>query len=191
MTRPDVWLIRHGETEWSRSGRHTGRTDLPLTDAGREAARAVAPALADVPFGAVLTSPLQRARETCALAGLADRAEPVDDLLEWDYGDYEGRTTADIRGGRPGWTLWRDGCPGGETAADVGARADRVLTRLRAETGPVAVFGHGHMLRTIAARWVGLPAEDGGLLALTTATVSVLGWEREQPVLSRWNAPVR
>ena len=187
MTQPDVWLIRHGETEWSRSGRHTGRTDIALTDAGREAARALARRLAGTAFTAVLTSPLRRALDTCELAGLGRRAEPVDDLREWDYGDDEGRTTVEIRADRPGWTVWRDGCPGGETAADVGARADRVIGRLLAEAGPVAVFGHGHALRVLAARWTGLPPEAGAALALGTAALSRLGWEREQAVIEQWN----
>jgi len=189
MTQPEVWLIRHGETEWSRSGRHTGRTDIALTAAGRDAARSLAHALAGERFSTVLTSPLSRARETCDLAGLGDRAEPVDELREWDYGDYEGRTTPEIRADRDAWTVWRDGCPGGETAAEVGARADRVVERLLTETGPVAVFGHGHALRVLAARWVGLPPEAGALLALATAALSRLGWEREQRVVDRWNLP--
>jgi broad specificity phosphatase PhoE len=187
VTTPDVWLIRHGETEWSRDGRHTGRTDIALTDAGRGAARALAAGLAGTPFHAVLTSPLGRARDTCTLAGLGEAAEVVDDLAEWDYGTYEGRTTAEIRTERPGWTVWRDGCPGGETAADVGVRCDRVRDRLLSEEGPVAVFGHGHALRVLAARWIGLPPASGALLALGTAAVSRLGWEREQPVIRQWN----
>lgn len=138
-------------------------------------------------FAAVLTSPLQRARDTCTLAGCGDGAVVDDDLREWDYGDYEGLTTAEIRAERPDWTVWRDGCPAGETAADVGARADRVIARLREYDGTVAVFGHGHCLRVIAARWVGLPPADGALLALDTASLSRLGWEREQPVVRAWN----
>lgn len=187
MSRPDLWLARHGETDWSAAGRHTGRTDLPLSPAGEAAAEVLAGALAGRAFGRVLVSPLRRALETCRLAGFADRAEVVDDLREWDYGEDEGRTTAEIRADRPGWTLWRDGCPGGESAAGVGARADRVIALVRATDGDVLAFGHGHLLRVLAARWVGLPPGDGALLALETATLSVLGWEREQPVVRRWN----
>jgi len=187
MTQPEVWLVRHGETEWSRSGRHTGRTDVPLTEAGVRAARAIGERLAGVDFIAVLTSPLVRAKDTCAAAGLAANAAVDDDLREWDYGDYEGITTADIRQTRPEWTVWRDGCPSGETAYDVGLRADRVVTRLRSYDGAVAVFAHGHLLRVLAARWCGLEAEAGAVLALDTASVSRLGWEREQPVIREWN----
>jgi len=190
MTTSEVWLVRHGETEWSAAGRHTGLTDLPLTDRGRSAARAVAPALRRQSFAAVLTSPLQRAQETCELAGLGDGALVVDDLREWEYGDYEGLTTATIRESRPDWTVWRDGCPGGESAADVGARADRVITRLREIDGDAAVFAHGHFLRVLGARWCGLPPEAGAVLALDTAALSRLGWEREQSVLRMWNASV-
>jgi len=179
--------MRHGETEWSASGRHTGSTDIPLTDAGRAAARRMGALVGSQSFAAVLTSGLQRARETCALAGLAEHAVVDDDLREWDYGDYEGRTTAEIRETRPDWTVWRDGCPEGETATDVGVRVDGVIARLRRTEGSVAVFGHGHCLRVLAARWVGLPPQDGALLALDTATVSRLGWEREQSVIRAWN----
>ena len=179
--------MRHGETEWSAAGRHTGSTDVPLTEAGREAACRLGAYVAKESFSAVFTSPLGRARETCALAGLGDVAVVDDDLREWDYGDYEGLTTVEIRADRDGWTVWQDGCPGGEVAADVGARVDRVVARLRERDGAVAVFGHGHCLRVLAARWVGLPPEDGALIALDTATVSRLGWEREQPVIRSWN----
>ena len=189
MTASEVWLVRHGETEWSASGRHTGSTDLPLTEQGRTAARAVAPALKEHEFAAVLTSPLRRARETCELAGFAERAEVLDDLREWDYGDYEGLTTPQIRELDPGWTVWQDGCPGGESAGDVGERADRVVARLRAIDGDVAVFAHGHLLRVLAARWCGLAPAAGAVLALDTATLSRLGWEREQPVVRMWNSP--
>jgi broad specificity phosphatase PhoE len=187
VNRPEVWLMRHGETEWSASGRHTGSTDVPLTEAGRAAARRIRTLIKGRAFAAFFASPLQRALETCVLAGLGDEAIVVDNLREWDYGDYEGLTTADIRSERPDWTLWRAGCPGGEVAADVGARADRVIAQLREYDEAVAVFGHGHCLRVIAARWVDLPPEDGALLALDTATVSRLGWEREQPVVRTWN----
>ncbi len=184
-----IVLIRHGETEWSREGRHTGRTDLPLTERGREEAAALGGALAGRRFALVVTSPLVRAAETCRLAGLDDAALTRDDLREWDYGRYEGRTTEEIREDRPGWTLWRDGCPGGESSADVGVRADRVITELRAADGDVAVFAHGHLLRVLGARWVGLDPSTGGRLALDTATVSILGHHREVAVLQLWNEP--
>jgi probable phosphoglycerate mutase len=187
MAHRQLWLVRHGQTEWSASGRHTGRTDLPLDDEGRQQARDLAPVLAGLPVTLVLTSPLQRARETCALAGYGDRATVDDDLQEWDYGDYDGLTTDEIRQTRPDWTLWRDSCPGGETPAQVGVRADRVIARVREGAGDAIAFAHGHLLRVLAARWVGLAPESGALLALTTATVSLLGWEREQAVVRRWN----
>ena len=187
MTTSEVWLIRHGETEWSAAGRHTGLTDLPLTDRGMEAARAVAPALHDHAFAVVLTSPLRRARETCELAGLADPAEVVDDLHEWEYGDYEGLTTAQIRESRPDWTVWRDGPLGGETCTEVGARADRVVELVRAVEGPVLAFSHGHFSRVLGARWLGLEVTDGAHLTLSTASVSVLGWERDTPAVLHWN----
>jgi probable phosphoglycerate mutase len=187
VTRPEVWLMRHGETAWSAAGRHTGRTDVPLTSAGCAAAKRIGQLVASQSFAAVFTSPLGRARETCELAGLAGGSVIDDDLREWDYGDYEGLTTAEIRETRPDWTVWRDGCPGGEVTADVGARVDRVVARLRERDGVLAVFGHGHCLRVLAARWVGLVAEDGARIALDTATVSRLGWEREQPVIRTWN----
>ena len=190
MATSEVWLVRHGETEWSAAGRHTGLTDLPLTDRGRDAAQAVAPTLRERTFAAVRTSPLRRARETCDLAGMSASAQVVDDLREWEYGDYEGLTTAQIRESRPGWTVWRDGCPGGESAADVAVRADRVIARMRDIDGDVAVFAHGHLLRVLGARWCGLAPEAGAALALDTATLSRLGWEREQPVIRTWNAAV-
>ncbi|HEY1275774.1 MAG TPA: histidine phosphatase family protein [Thermoleophilaceae bacterium] len=186
----EIVLVRHGETEWSRTLRHTGRTDVPLTDKGREEARLLSGALAGREFEGVLTSPLERARETCRLAGLDERAEVTDALLEWDYGEYEGITTAEIRESRPGWFLWRDGCPGGETAADVGARVDPLVTSLRELDGDAALFAHGHLLRVLTARWLGLGPESGALFALSTGTLSVLGWEREVAVIRRWNAPV-
>lgn len=183
----DVVLVRHGETEWSRAGRHTGRTDIQLTERGREQARAVGAALRSRRFALVLTSPLERAAETCRLAGYGESAGRRDDLMEWDYGAYEGRKTVDIREERPGWTLWRDGVPDGETAADVGARVDRVIAELRSLAGDAAVFAHGHVLRVLAARWVGLEPVAGQLFALDTATISVLGYERERAVLRSWN----
>jgi broad specificity phosphatase PhoE len=185
---PEIVLVRHGETEWSRDGKHTGTTDVPLTEEGRRQAGVVGDWLADREFARVLTSPLSRARETCRLAGLGDRAEPRDELVEWDYGDYEGLTTPEIRTERPDWYLWRDGCPGGETAADVARRVDRVVAELREADGDAAVFAHGHVLRVLGARWVALGPEAGALLALSTATLSVLGWERETAVIRVWNA---
>jgi broad specificity phosphatase PhoE len=184
---PQLWLVRHGETSWSAAGRHTGRTDLPLDEDGRRQASSIAASLADHGFTQVLTSPLRRAHETCAIAGYGDGAIVVDDLQEWDYGDYEGLTTDEIRTPRPGWSLWRDGCPGGETAAQVADRADRVIARVRGGVGDTIVFSHGHLLRVLASRWLSLDAADGALLALNTATVGVLGWEREQAVIRRWN----
>ena len=182
----EVVLVRHGETEWSRNGQHTGTTDIDLSPTGRKQAEQLARVLQGWTFVTTLTSPLRRAAETCRLAGSVD-AETRDDLREWDYGIYEGRTTAAIRAERPGWSLWRDGAPEGETAQDVGKRADRVIAQLRSIAGDVAVFGHGHSLRVLAARWVGLPPATGERLALDTATVSVLGHERETPVIRSWN----
>jgi len=184
----EIVLARHGETEWSRDGRHTGRTDLPLTENGRRQAELLRGALAEWGFTQVLSSPLQRALETCRLAGLGDSAQTTDDLREWDYGEYEGITTAQIRESRPDWYLWRDGCPNGEDAAAVGERADRVIAEIEAVEGAVALFAH--VLRVLAARWIGLEPEAGALLALGTGTLSVLGYERETRVVRRWNAPV-
>jgi broad specificity phosphatase PhoE len=186
----EIVLARHGETEWSRDARHTGSTDIPLTEEGRRQALLLRDALSEWSFDLVLSSPLQRALDTCRLAGLGDAAEIAEDLREWDYGDYEGITTAEIRESRPDWNLWRDGCPGGEDAAAVGARVDRVIARLEGLEGAVALFAHGHVLRVLAARWLGLGPEAGALLALSTATLSVLGCERETRVIRRWNAPV-
>lgn len=183
-----VWLVRHAETEWSRSGRHTGRTDVPLTDAGRERARALGARLAGHDFAQVLVSPLERARETARLAGLGDRCEVREDLLEWDYGDYEGITTAQIRERVPGWTVWSHPCPHGETAASVSARMDRVLATVRAHRGRVLAFSHGHASRALAARWLAQPVQDGRFFKLGTATVSVLGYEHGGPVVDRWNS---
>ena len=186
----EIVLARHGETEWSRDMRHTGRTNIPLTDKGRRQAELLRDSLAGRSFERVLSSPLDRAIETCRLAGVDEHAELTDDLLEWDYGEYEGITTAQIREGRPDWYLWRDGCPGGETAADVGRRVDRVIGELEGLDGDAAVFAHGHVLRVLAARWLRLGPESGALLKLDTGTLSALGWERETRVVSRWNAPV-
>jgi broad specificity phosphatase PhoE len=185
---PRVVLIRHGATEWSISGQHTGRTDIPLTDAGREAAKRLGARLAGERFALVLSSPLSRAADTCRLAVPgADRAELVDDLMEWDYGDYEGLRTADIRRDRPGWLLWTDGVPNGETADQVAARVDRVIARVRQVDGDVALCAHGHVLRVLAARWVDQPPSFGGHLDLDTAALSVLSWERELPAIAHWN----
>ncbi len=183
----EILLLRHAETEWSRDGRHTGRTDVPLTERGRDAARALAERLRGRRFALVLVSPLRRARETCELCGLGADAQPREDLLEWDYGEYEGLTTAQIQAVRPGWSLWRDGCPGGESAADVGARADRVIDELRAAEGDAAVISHGHMLRVLGARWIGLEPAQGARLGLSTAATCVLGYERATPILALWN----
>lgn len=183
----EIVLVRHGETEWSRTGRHTGRTDVPLTEEGSREAEAIGAALAGRRFALVLTSPLERASETCRLAGLADVAVAHDELTEWDYGEYEGRKTLEIREERPGWSLWKDGVPGGETLSDVGERADRVLEELRSVEGDVALFAHGHLLRVLAARWLGLEPAAGRLFALDAGTISVLGHERETAVLRGWN----
>ena len=185
----EIVLVRHGETEWSRDGKHTGNTDVPLTERGREQAQALGVALGGRSFARVLTSPLSRAAETARLAGFGD-AERRDELREWDYGAYEGRKTAEIREERPGWTLWADGVPNGETAAEVAARVDAVLAELRTVEGAALVFAHGHLLRVLAVRWIGLEAEAGRLLALDPATVGVLGYERETPVIRVWNASI-
>jgi probable phosphoglycerate mutase len=184
-----VVLARHGETEWSLSGRHTGKTDIPLTEEGRRQAVALGPRLSAWTFSLVLTSPLQRARETCRLAGFGERAQVRPDLAEWDYGRYEGLTSKQIDELRPNWSLWRDGGPGGETAADVGRRADRVVAEVRRVDGDVLIFAHGHVLRVLASRWLGEPPEGGRHYALQTATVSVLSYEHADPVIQRWNLP--
>jgi broad specificity phosphatase PhoE len=186
-TGPEVLLVRHGETEWSAALKHTGSTDVPLTDAGRRQAQRLAAALAGRDFARVMTSPLSRAVETCRLAGLGEHAEVREDLREWNYGEYEGATTAEIRAERPDWRLWRDGCPGGESPAEVGARADRVVAELRELDGDAAVVGHGHMLRVLAARWLDLPPARGASLALSTGALSALGWERENAAIWLWN----
>jgi broad specificity phosphatase PhoE len=180
-------LVRHAETEWSLGGRHTGRTDIPLTAAGRAHAAALSERLAGWSFQLVLVSPLRRAMETCELAGLADRAQPREELLEWDYGQYEGLTSAEITTTRPGWSLWRDGSPGGERAEQVGARADSVIAELRAATGAAAIFSHGHLLRVLGARWVALQARQGGRLGLSAGALCLLGHEHGLPILGRWN----
>jgi broad specificity phosphatase PhoE len=186
----ELVLVRHGETEWSRDLRHTSHTDIPLTEHGRQEAVVLRDALAERSFARVLSSPLQRALETCRLAGPGDHMEVTDDLVEWDYGEYEGITTAEIRERRPGWNLWRDGCPGGETAADVGRRVDRVIASLAGLDGDAALFAHGHVLRVLTARWLELAPEAGARFKLDTGTLSALGYERETRAVTRWNAPV-
>jgi len=183
----EIVLVRHAETAWSITGQHTGRTDIPLTDRGRVAAVALGERLRSWDFRLVLVSPLARARETCELCGLSAQAQVRADLLEWDYGDYEGLTTPEIREQRPDWRLWRDGCPGGEGAADVGARADRVIEEILASHARVAAFSHGHMLRVLGARWIALGPELGARLGLSTAAICVLGHERDTQVIARWN----
>lgn len=186
-----IWLARHGETEWSRDGRHTGLTEIPLTDLGRSQAEALGARLAGHRFAFVLTSPRSRATETARLAEFADVAVADPDLAEWDYGALEGRRTAEIVTDYPGWSIWTGPWPGGETIGQVSARADRVLTRCLAPdiTGDTLVFGHGHMLRVLAARWLGLSGQSGSLFGLSTATVSVLGWEHERRIVESWNVP--
>ena len=190
---PELWLLRHGATEWARSGRHTGCSDLPLLPEGEAEARRLAPLLAGVGFDAVLVSPLQRARRTCELAGLGDRACLCADLREWDYGAYEGITTAEIRQTVPDWTVFSHPCPNGETIEQVHERCERLIEQaleLATDQCRIALFAHGHILRSLAGTWLGLGPAGGALLSLATGTVSVLGREREQPVLLRWNAPV-
>jgi broad specificity phosphatase PhoE len=182
----ELWIVRHGETEWSRAGQHTSTSEIPLTAAGEEAARLVGERLAGTTFDLVLTSPRDRARRTAELAGFPD-AEVDDDLAEWAYGEYEGITTAEIREQVPGWTVWTHPTPGGETADDVGRRLDRVVARVRQRGGRTLVFGHGHASRVLAARWVEQPVDEGRFFRLDTATVSVLGYEHEFPVVARWN----
>jgi broad specificity phosphatase PhoE len=184
-----VYLARHGATAWARDGRHTGRTDVPLLPEGEQEARSLAPRLAGLDFGLVLQSPLVRARNTCALAGFAARAQDDPALMEWDYGDYEGLTTSQIRARLPGWYLFRDGCPDGESPEQVGERADRIIARVRAARGDGLIFSHGHILRVLAARWLGLPANHARFFAFSTAALSILGYEHNQdePVLSLWN----
>ena len=182
-----IWLVRHGETDWSKSGQHTGITDVPLTATGQQQARALGRHLAGRTFTLVLTSPLARARETCRLAGLADGAVVTDDLREWNYGIYEGRTTAAIRLEQPGWSIWTTTVTDGESVEQVGERARRVITRADAVAGDVALFAHAHLLRILAACWIGLPPLHGRHLALGTASISVLGYERDARVVQVWN----
>jgi broad specificity phosphatase PhoE len=185
-----AFLIRHGETEWSLSGQHTGMTDIPLTENGRNAARRLEPLLTRATFSLVLTSPLQRARQTCELAGLGELAEVDANLMEWNYGEYEGLTTKQIQAKAPGWMLFSDGCPGGEDPSQVGDRVDQLIARIRSVEGDVALFAHGHVFRVFAARWLGLPATAGSHFLLDTATVSVLSHYRGVPAVKRWNAPL-
>jgi probable phosphoglycerate mutase len=190
MTDPkkEIWLMRHGETEWSAQGMHTSRTDLPLLPSGIKQAEELREKLKGRKFGLVLVSPMQRARETCRLAGYADVARVTDDLKEWDYGAYEGRTTADIRKERPTWSLWRDGVIDGEPIAHVGSRVQRVIEQSLRATGDVALFAHGHVLRIFAAVWLGLAPDRGQLFMLGTGTISILGFEHDYRVIKRWNA---
>ena|SRR5579884_1285077 len=185
-----VFLIRHGETAWSLTGQHTGRTDLPLTNNGRRRAERLRPVLARETFARVLVSPMQRARETCNLAGLGAAAIVDPDLVEWNYGAYEGLTSAQIHETAPGWLVFRDGCPGGETPAQVGARVDRVIAKVRGMTGNLALFAHGHVLRVLAARWIDLPPGAGQHFLLDTGTLCVLGYYRDIPAVEIWNSPL-
>jgi broad specificity phosphatase PhoE len=184
---PEIVTVRHGETEWSRALKHTGRTDVPLTDAGRTQADRLGAALAGRSFSMVLSSPLGRAVETCERAGYARHAEMVSDLREWDYGEYEGLTTAEVREQIGGWTIWTHEVHGGESVEEVGKRVDGLIERISAAPGDVVLFAHGHILRVMAARWLGLPAAEGRLFRLDTATISTLGFERETRVIRRWN----
>jgi len=193
MERPaenqtQVFAIRHGETEWSRSGRHTGTTDIPLTERGREAARKLEPILSRTEFNHVLSSPLSRARVTCELAGFGRLMEIDRDLVEWNYGEYEGLTPEAIEQRVPGWMIFTDGCPGGETPVQIGLRVDRLIAKIRRVPGQVALFAHGHLLRVLAARWLGFPPARGSHFLLDTSTLSILGYYREIPAVKRWNA---
>ena len=185
-----VFAIRHGETAWSLSGQHTGTTDIPLTDNGRRLAKRMRPVLADNEFALVLCSPMQRARDTCELAGLGDKAVVDPDLMEWNYGEYEGLTPKQIQEMAPGWLLFRDGCPGGETPEQVGARVDRVIARSRAVDGDTALFAHGHVLRVFVARWIGLPPGGCEHFLLNTGTLCVLSYYRKIPAVRIWNGPL-
>ena len=186
----DVVLVRHGETEWSLSGQHTGRTDIPLTERGRQQARLLEPLLSTANFALVLSSPLRRARETCELAGLGPRMQLEPDLMEWNYGEYEGLTSKQIKRTAPNWMVFTDGCPGGEMSEQVGARVDRLINRIRPVAGRVALFAHGHLLRVFVARWIGFPPSAGQHFLLDTSTVGVLGYYQGVPAVKRWNAPI-
>ncbi len=186
---PEVYLARHGETAWTVSRQHTGRTDIPLTEQGERNARSLGERLRDRAFARIVSSPLQRARRTCELAGFAADTQVDPELAEWDYGAYEGLTTAEIRARRPGWDLFRDGCPGGESVRTVGDRADRVIARLRSADGPILIFGHSHFFRVLTARWLELPPGDARFFLLGTASLSILGYEHSpaEPVIRLWN----
>lgn len=186
----EVFLVRHGETEWSLSGQHTGVTDIPLTEHGRKAARLLRPVLSQTKFALVLSSPLQRARETCELAGLGDRMQVDADLMEWNYGEYEGLTPAQIHQRAPAWTVFTDGCPGGESPDHVATRVDRLIHKVRAVNGPVALFAHGHFFRVFVARWIGLPPSHGRHFLLDTSTLNILGYYRDIPAVKCWNASI-
>lgn len=190
-TKPlqQIYLVRHGETEWSLSGQHTGVTDIPLTETGRNQAKLFRPYAAKASFAQVLTSPRERAKTTCELAGFGDKARVDVDLAEWNYGEYEGLTNAQIQEKSPGWTLFRDGCPEGESPEQVGARVDRLIARVRTVKGDVALFAHGHILRVLACRWIGFPVTAGCHFTLDTATLSILSYYRDIPAIKRWNAP--
>ena len=190
MPIQEVYLIRHGETEWSLNGRHTGTTDIPLTENGRKVAKLLAAVLGKEKFALVLTSPLKRARETCELAGFGARAEIDRDLMEWNYSAYEGLTPEEIHAQAPGWMIFTDGCPGGETPEQVGARVDRVIAKVRAVEGHAALFAHGHIFRVFAARWLALAAAAGSHFLLNTATLNILSYYRGPPAVERWNAPL-
>ena len=185
-----LFCIRHGETEWSLSGQHTGVTDIPLTANGRELAKRLRPFLTRHRFSLVLVSPLKRALETCALAGLGNDAQIESDLLEWNYGDFEGLTSAQIHENHPGWIVFRDGCPNGEAPDQVAQRVDRIIARATTVEGDVALFAHGHVLRTLAARWIGLPPQEGARFLLDTGTICVLGFYRDKRAIKAWNAPL-
>jgi probable phosphoglycerate mutase len=190
MSGNEVFLVRHGQTAWSLSGQHTGMTDLPLTGNGRREARMLQPLLAGTEFALVLSSPLERARRTCELAGLGDRMQVDPDLVEWNYGEYEGLTSEQIEEVAPAWTVFTDGCPSGESPGEIGARVDRAMNRVREAQGRVVLFGHGHFLRVFAARWIGLPPSHGSRFLLDTSTVSILGYYRGLPAVRLWNAPI-
>jgi len=190
MSIQRVYLIRHSETAWSITGQHTGTTDLPLTEHGRNVARRLKPLLASKTFALVLTSPLKRALETCELSGLSERAAIERDLMEWNYGEYEGLTPEQIHASRPGWMIFTDGCPGGESPEQVAARVDRVIAKVRDAGGDVALFGHGHVFRTFAARWLGLPTAAGSHFLLDPATLNVMTYYRGIPAVKEWNAPL-
>ena len=190
MAAPRVFLVRHGETAWTLTGQHTSSTDIPLTEKGRSVAAGLAPVLTKIDFALVLTSPLKRARETCELAGFAGRCEIEPDLMEWNYGEYEGLTSDQIKTRTPGWLLFRDGCPGGETPEQIGARAERLITRLRGVQKNVALFGHGHCFRVFMSRWIGLPVSAGSTFLLDPATMSIASYYQGVPAVKRWNVPV-